>query len=64
MTREPLGQIGEQGAFARLARAEEMGAARDVEQQAGIATEAASTAGFRAFLGNGAAQGSIATQGV
>ncbi len=53
---EALDQVGQQGALARLVAAEEMAAARDVEQQAGIAAEAAGAAGFRAFLGDGAAQ--------
>ena len=56
VARQTLGEIGQQRAFARLALAEEMGAAGDVEQQAGIAAEAAGAAGFDAFLGDGAAQ--------
>ena len=53
---ETLDQVGQQRAFARLVPAEEMGAAAHVEQQAGIAAEAAGAAGFGAFLGDGAAQ--------
>ncbi len=56
VAREPLDQVGQQRAFARLVAAEEMGAAAHVEQQAGIAAEAAGAAGFGAFLGDGAAQ--------
>ena len=56
VARQALGEIGQQRAFARLALAEEMGAAGDVEQQPGIAAEAAGAAGFGAFLGEGAAQ--------
>ena len=56
MARETLDHVGQQGALAGLALAEEMGAAGDVEQQAGIAAEAAGAAGFRSFFGNGAAQ--------
>ena len=47
VAREALDQVGQQRAFARLVPAEEMGAAGDVEQQAGIAAEAAGAAGFR-----------------
>ena len=53
---QALDEIGQQRAFAGLALAEEMAAAGDVEQQAGIAAEAAGAAGFGAFLGDGAAQ--------
>ena len=56
VARQALGEIGQQGAFSRFAVAEEMGATGDVEQQPGIAAEAAGTAGRRAFLGQGAAQ--------
>ena len=56
VAREALDQVGQQRAFARLVPAEEMGAAGDVEQQAGIAAEAAGAAGFGSFLGDGAAQ--------
>ena len=56
VAREPFDQVGQQRAFAGLVPAEEMGAAGDVEQQAGIAAEAAGAAGFGAFLGDGAAQ--------
>jgi hypothetical protein len=41
---------------ARQVRSEEMGAAAHVEQQAGIATEAAGAAGFCSLFGDGAAQ--------
>ncbi len=55
--RQAFGEVGQQRALARLVLPEEMGAAGDVEQQTGIAAEAAGAAGLRAFLGEGAAQG-------
>ena len=48
---QALGQIGQQRAFASLAGAEQMAAAGDVEQQAGIAAEAAGAAGFGVLPG-------------
>ena len=56
VAREALDHVGQQRAFAGLIPAEEMGAAGDIEQQAGIATEAAGAAGLGSFLGDGAAQ--------
>ena len=56
VAREALDQVGQQRALARLVVAEEMGAAAHIEQQAGIAAEAAGAAGFGSFLGDGAAQ--------
>src|SRR6185437_4632006 len=53
---EALGEVGEQGAFAGLALTEEMTAAGHVEQQAGIAAEAAGAAGLGVFLSDSVAQ--------
>ncbi len=53
-----LDDVGHQGAFARFAVAEQMAAASDVEQQTGIAAEAAGTAYLRSFFfGERASQG-------
>jgi hypothetical protein len=46
VARETRDEIGQQGALARLILAEEMAAASDVEQQPGIAAEAAGAAGI------------------
>ena len=62
--RETLDQVGQQRPFARLVPAEEMGAAGDVEQQAGIAAEAAGAAGFGPSSAMAPPSGSTATQGV
>ena len=54
---QALDEVGEQRALARFAGAEEMAAAGDVEQQAGIAAEAAGAADLgRVFLGDRRAQ--------